>query len=176
MDKRGRDQFLMQHDRQHKVCWNDPKKGCAEVFFAKSAPTEWSPLPLIFSPLGTYVCSLHPPLGAALWVSRSNEAFERVMRFPSPNVQKADFSAHEEFLTLYSVVPKRSGAPDIVMSVFDVRSGRKLRSIQVMLHLISLVFITLTIPLTPSSQTCSYAQQQQNTSVILRWILTCLPL
>lgn len=131
-DKRGRDQFLMQHDRHHKVCWNDPKKACAEVYFSKSAPTEWSPLPLIFSPLGTYVCSLHPPLGAALWVSRSNEVFERVMRFPSPNVQKADFSAHEEFITLYSVVPKRTGAPDIVMSVFDVRSGRKLRSIQVL--------------------------------------------
>lgn len=131
MDRRGRDQFVMQHDRQHKVCWNDPKKGSAELYYAKSAPTEWSPLPLVFSPLGTYICSLHPPLGAALWVSRSNDMFERVMRFPSPNVQKADFSAHEEFITLYSVVPQRAGAPDIVMSVFDVRSGRKLRSLQV---------------------------------------------
>lgn len=132
-DRRGRDQFVIQHDRQHRVCWNDAKKGCAEIFFDKSAPTEWSPLPLSFSPLGTYICSLHPPLGAALWVSRSNGAFERVMRLPSPNVQKADFSAHEELVTLYSVVANRSGIPDIVMAVFDVRSGRKLRTLQVWL-------------------------------------------
>lgn len=101
------------------------------MFFEKSAPTEWSPLPLAFSPLGTYICSLHPPLGAALWVSRTTGEFERVMRLPSRNVQKADFSAHEELVTLYSVVTNRSGAPDIVMTVFDVRSGRKLRTLQV---------------------------------------------
>ena len=72
MDRRGRDQFGIQHDRQHKVCWNDPKKGCAELFHQRSAPTEWSPLPLIWSPQGTYICSLHPPLGAALWASKAN--------------------------------------------------------------------------------------------------------
>jgi hypothetical protein len=113
-DRRGRDQFVIQHDRQHSVCWNDPKKGCAEVssdpptcmrlpprtcmhlrrvrswaatsplrcanactacvqvYFSRSAPTEWSPLPLVWSPQGTYVCSLHPPLGAALWISKAN--------------------------------------------------------------------------------------------------------
>ena len=72
MDRRGRDQFVVQHDRHHRVCWNDPKKGCAELFHERSAPTEWSPLPLIWSPQGTYICSLHPPLGAALWASKAN--------------------------------------------------------------------------------------------------------
>jgi hypothetical protein len=55
------------------------------------------------------------------------------MRFPCPDVTKADFSAHEEYLTLYSVVHKRSKALDMLITVFDVQSGRKLRAMQVCL-------------------------------------------
>lgn len=54
------------------------------------------------------------------------------MRFPCPDVTKADFSAHEEYVTLYSVLHRRNQKiPDMLISVFDVQSGRKLRSLQV---------------------------------------------
>jgi hypothetical protein len=54
------------------------------------------------------------------------------MRFPCPDVTKADFSANEEYITLYSVVHRRGmKIPDMLISVFDVQSGRKLRSLQV---------------------------------------------
>lgn len=54
------------------------------------------------------------------------------MRVPCPDVTKADFSAHEEYVTLYSVMHRRGvKVPDMLMSVFDVQSGRKLRTLQV---------------------------------------------
>ena len=58
--------------------------------------------------------------------------FERVLRVPCSDVTKADFSANEEYVTLYSVVHRRGmKVPDMLISVFDVQSGRKLRTLQV---------------------------------------------
>lgn len=54
------------------------------------------------------------------------------MRVPCPDVTKADFSAHEEYVTLYSVLHRRGvKVPDMLISVFDAQSGRKLRALQV---------------------------------------------
>jgi translation initiation factor 3 subunit B len=126
MDKRGRDQFLVQHAQQQAVCWNDPKKRQAEEFFSR---TSWSDRPMSWSPLGTYVATLHHQ-GVALWTSKADNSFERASRFPCVGVQKVDFSAGEEFITCYSVVQQRNAPPDVVMTVYDCRSGRKLRQMQ----------------------------------------------
>ena len=124
-DPRGRDQFLIQHPGEHAVCWNDAKKGAAAPFYTRPY---WSDGPMSWSPQGTYAATLHPQ-GAALWVSREGATFERVVRFSCPGVQKADFSPGEELLTLYSVQERPNAPVDVIMTVFDVRSGRKLRSI-----------------------------------------------
>jgi translation initiation factor 3 subunit B len=126
MDKRGRDQFLIQHQREHVVCWNDAKKGVAEPFFSRSF---WSDGPMCWSPLGTYAATLHPQ-GVALWTSKADSTFERVSRFGCPGVQKVDFSSQEELLTCYSVQQQKNAAPNVLMTVFDCRSGRKLRVLQ----------------------------------------------
>ncbi|MEM7496286.1 MAG: hypothetical protein AAF471_09375, partial [Myxococcota bacterium] len=126
MDKRGRDQFLVQHQRECTVCWNDAKKGCAEPFFSRSF---WSDGPMCWSPRGTYAATLHAQ-GVALWVSKTSGTFERVARFACPGVQKVDFSAQEELLTCYSVQQQKHSPPDVLMTVFDARSGRKLRTLQ----------------------------------------------
>lgn len=126
LDARGRDQFLVQHQQQQLVCWNDTKKRQAEPFFSRAA---WSEGPMCWSPLGTYAATLHPQ-GVALWTSKANGQFERAMRFPCPNVQRVDFSKGEEVLTCYSVQQQRNAPPDVLMTVFDCRSGRKLRTLQ----------------------------------------------
>jgi translation initiation factor 3 subunit B len=126
MDARGRDQFLIQHGREHVVCWNDAKKSAAEPFFARPF---WSDGPMCWSPLGTYAATLHPQ-GVALWTSKADGSFERVTRFACPGVAKVDFSALEELLTCYSVQQQRNAAVDVLMTVFDCRSGRKLRVLQ----------------------------------------------
>ena len=73
--------------------------------------------------------------------------FERVMRVPCQDVTKADFSANEEYITLYSVVHRRGiKVPDMVISVFDVQSGRKLRSLQVLLLIAFHCHLLLEIP------------------------------
>lgn len=126
LDPRGRDQFLIQHAREHVVCWNDPKKRAAEPFFARPF---WSDGPMCWSPLGTYVATLHPQ-GVALWVSKASGAFERITRFSCPGVAKVDFSAQEELLTCYSVKQQRHAPVNVLMTIFDCRSGRRLRLLQ----------------------------------------------
>ena len=126
MDTRGRDQFLIQHGREYAVCWNDAKKRSAQIFYDRAY---WSDGPMSWSPLGTYAATLHPQ-GVALWTSKSDGMFERMMRFSCPGVQRVDFSAHEELITCYSVQQQRNAPVDVLMTVFDCRSGRRLRILQ----------------------------------------------
>jgi translation initiation factor 3 subunit B len=124
LDKRGRDQFLIQYKNENEVCWNDSKKGEAEVSFSRSF---WTEGPLTWSPHGTYLATLHRQ-GVVLWASRADGDFIKVTRFACPDVQMLTFSAHEEYITLFSVQPQGPREPPMVtMSVCDCRSGMKLR-------------------------------------------------
>lgn len=125
-DRRGRDQFSIRYADESEVFWNDVARGEPEPVYSRAFWTE-APF-LVWSPQGTYMATLHAK-GAALW---GGPDFRRLARFSHPGVQNVAFSWCERYLLTYNELPppSRSSSPRYMMTIFEVRSGRKLRAFE----------------------------------------------
>lgn len=122
-DRRGRDQFCVRHGDEAEIFWNDAARQEADLVYSRSFWTE-APF-LLWSPFGSYVATLHRQ-GAAVW---GGPDYRRIQRYAHPNVQRLAFSPCERYLYTFSELPPEGrGPPSFLIHVFEVRSGKKLRS------------------------------------------------
>lgn len=122
-DRRGRDQFVVRYGDETEVHWNDPARQQGEEVHKRSF---WSEGGVEWSPRGTMLATSHRQ-GVAVWVGPD---FKRLMRFSHPHVQRFQFSPCEKYLVCYSEIPPEGprGRPQFLLNVFEVRTGKKLRS------------------------------------------------
>jgi translation initiation factor 3 subunit B len=125
LDSRGRDQFLIRYQDVVEVHWNDGPQSKSEEVYKRH---NWTESFVSFSPKGNYIATIHNP-GIALW---GTEHWKRLNRLSHTGVQYIQFSPGEHYLLVCSVhePSKRSESSRCVISCFDVRSGRKLRTFE----------------------------------------------
>lgn len=97
LDPGFRDQFMIQTGGDYSVAFNN-KNEAAEVVFSAQ---HWSDHYALWSPRGTFVCTIHRP-GAAIW---GGPKFGQLMKFHHNNVKLVDFSPCERYLVTWSPVP-----------------------------------------------------------------------
>lgn len=122
-DERGRDQFVVRFGSETEVYWNDARQGKPDLVYHR---TFWTESFVQWSPLGTYLATIHRQ-GAAVW--GGEKTFNRLMRYIHPQVRLIDFSPGEKFMVTYSS-HEPSNPRDtqrVTLNVFDVRSGKVLR-------------------------------------------------
>lgn len=120
-DKRGRDQFAIRYGDETEVCWNDAPKQQEETVYKRSF---WSEAFVEWSPQGSMLATVHRQ-GVAMWGGAS---FGRLMRVSHPNVQRLLISPCERFLLTFSEFPDGRGRPHFVAHIWEVRTGRRLRT------------------------------------------------
>ncbi|EAS27361.3 eukaryotic translation initiation factor 3 subunit B [Coccidioides immitis RS] len=128
-DPNARDQFAMYRGDKVGVFWN-----------MKNNPPEnvvdrdhWTQLFVQWSPLGTYLASVHPQ-GVQLW---GGPQFGKQKQFPHPFVSLMEFSPGEKYLTTWSSRPIQLDGPPGALSyeeegkniiIWDITTGKPLRS------------------------------------------------
>ncbi|KAL8162186.1 hypothetical protein V2J09_013675 [Rumex salicifolius] len=123
MDPKARDQFVIRAGHDSEVLWNDARLMAPDSVYKR---TMWTDSYVQWSPLGTYLATLHIQ-GAAVWGGAS--AFNRIMRYSHPQVKMIDFSPGEKYLVTYSS-HEPSNPRDthrVVLNIFDVRTGKVMR-------------------------------------------------
>ena len=124
-DRRGRDQFCIRYADEAEILWNDAAKQEPELVHSRAFWTE-APF-LVWSSRGTFVATLHLQ-GAAVW---GGPDFRRIQRYAHPKAQQVAFSPCERYLYTFSELPPEGrDVPNFILSVFEVRSGRKLRTFE----------------------------------------------
>jgi len=124
LDQRGREQFAARYADETDILWNDPQKSEPDVVHKR---TFWTESYVQWSPKGRYLATVHRQ-GVALWGGKS---WMRLHRFSHPMVRFIDFSPDERYLVTYSTADQRSGKnSDVLLNIFEVRSGKKLRTFQ----------------------------------------------
>ncbi|KAJ1997563.1 Translation initiation factor 3 subunit b, partial [Coemansia thaxteri] len=96
-DDCARDQFAMYADHDLSVCWNEPSLAAEKII----SRTNWTEAHMQWSPLGSYMCTLHR-LGLVLW---GGPSWKKLMRFVHFGVLTADFSPSERYLVTTSNEP-----------------------------------------------------------------------
>ncbi|KMZ67384.1 putative Eukaryotic translation initiation factor 3 subunit [Zostera marina] len=122
-DDKARDQFVIRAHTDTEVLWNDARKLKADPVYRR---TFWTESFVLWSPIGTYLATVHRQ-GAAVWGGASS--FNRLMRYAHPMVKLIDFSPGEKFLVTYSS-DEPKGPRDthkILLNIFDVRTGKLMR-------------------------------------------------
>lgn len=76
-----------------------------------------------WSPYGSYLATLHRQ-GVAVW---GGIAFKQLQKYAHPDVRRIDISPNERYLVTSSTVKDKEGMLEILVFIFDVRSGQKLR-------------------------------------------------
>ncbi|XP_010454917.1 PREDICTED: eukaryotic translation initiation factor 3 subunit B-like [Camelina sativa] len=122
-DEKARDQLVIRHGADTEVYWNDPRQKMPEPVHKRPY---WTESYVQWSPLGTYLVTLHKQ-GAAVWGGA--DTFTRLMRYQHSMVKLVDFSPGEKYLVTYhSQEPSNPrDASKVEVKVFDVRTGRMMR-------------------------------------------------
>ncbi|CAI9103409.1 OLC1v1001878C1 [Oldenlandia corymbosa var. corymbosa] len=122
-DEKARDQFVIRASSETEVLWNDARHAKPDPVYKRSF---WTESFVQWSPLGTYLATLHRQ-GAAVWGGAS--AFNRLMRYAHPQVQLIDFSPGERFLVTFSRQASTNprDTDRVVLNIFDVRTGKLMR-------------------------------------------------
>lgn len=120
-DKRGRDQFVARYGDETEVCWNDAPKQQEESVYKRSF---WTEAFVEWSPRGGMMATVHRQ-GVALW---GGQSFGRLMRVGHPGVQRLLFSPCERYMLTFSEFPDNRGRPHFVAHVWEVRTGKRLRT------------------------------------------------
>ncbi|KAA3460979.1 eukaryotic translation initiation factor 3 subunit B-like [Gossypium australe] len=104
-DEKARDQFVIRAGTDTEVLWNDARQSKTELVYKR---TYWTESFVQWSPLGTYLATVHRQ-GAA--------------------VKLIDFSPGEKFLVTYSSHEPSNprDANRVVINIFDVRTGKVMR-------------------------------------------------
>ena len=121
MDDRGRDQFMIRFQDQTEVLWNDAKLGKCESVYSRAF---WTESFVQWSPRGQMLATVHRQ-GAAVW---GGPDFGRLQRFSHPFVRLIGFSPGEKYIVTYSSQESKKTGTTVTLSVFDVKTGQKLRS------------------------------------------------
>ncbi|KAK8846741.1 eukaryotic translation initiation factor 3 subunit B [Kwoniella newhampshirensis] len=108
-DSAGRDQYLTFRDTDVSIWWNGRNGAAEAVKGADGKPlknSKWGELYLQWSPLGTYLASLHR-VGVALWSGPKLDGpiGVNVLRFTHPGVRLIQFSPCEKYLVTWSDEP-----------------------------------------------------------------------
>ncbi|THH20860.1 hypothetical protein EW146_g583 [Bondarzewia mesenterica] len=132
-DPQGRDQYATYRGDEVEVHWHGKPSQC-EVAYAK---TSWTELYISWSPLGTYLATLHRQ-GIRLW---GGPSWEHQQRFYHPLVRLVDFSPCEKYFVTWSHEPivVAEGAPQGSqffsaedegnnIAVWDIKTGNLLRT------------------------------------------------
>lgn len=122
-DEKARDQFVIRAGSDTEVLWNDARQLKPDPVYKRSF---WTESFVQWSPLGTYLATLHRQ-GAAVWGGATT--FNRLMRYAHPQVKLIDFSPGEQFVVTYSS-HEPSNPRDthrVVLNIFDVRTGKVMR-------------------------------------------------
>ncbi|OCF37588.1 eukaryotic translation initiation factor 3 subunit B [Kwoniella heveanensis CBS 569] len=146
-DSAGRDQYLTFRDQDVSIWWNGRNGAAEPVKGSDGKPlknNKWGELYLQWSPLGTYLASLHR-VGVALWSGPKLDGpiGVNVLRFTHPGVRLIQFSPCENYLVTWSEEPLDNfeNHPNAALRetfgpedegnhfvVWDVKSTRVLRS------------------------------------------------
>ncbi|KAI5286616.1 Translation initiation factor 3 subunit b [Ascosphaera aggregata] len=128
-DYSARDQFAIYRGDKVGVMWNmkkDPPQAVVDR-------DHWTQFFVQWSPLGTYLASVHPQ-GIQLW---GGPQFSKLKQFPHPFAQLIDFSPQESYLTTWSSKPISLEGFGSVLSleeegknfiIWDIATGKVLRS------------------------------------------------
>ncbi|GER55854.1 eukaryotic translation initiation factor 3subunit B [Striga asiatica] len=122
-DEKARDQFVIRAGSDTEVLWNDARQLKTDPVYRR---TNWTDSFVQWSPLGTYLATVHRQ-GVAIWGGATT--FNRLMRYAHPQVKLIDFSPGERFLVTYSS-HEPSNPRDthmVVINIFDVRTGKVMR-------------------------------------------------
>ncbi|XP_068659438.1 eukaryotic translation initiation factor 3 subunit B-like [Aristolochia californica] len=122
-DEKARDQFVIRAGSDTEVLWNDARHLKPELVYRR---TYWTESFVQWSPLGTYLATVHRQ-GAAVWGGAAT--FNRLMRYAHPQIKLIDFSPGEKYLVTYSS-HEPSNPRDthrVVLHIFDVRTGKVMR-------------------------------------------------
>lgn len=126
LDEQGRDMFVLRAGNETEIYYNDPFRKMQdygrELKYGgereKSMDKNWTDSYVAWSPKGSYLLTFHQQ-GCAIW---GEQTFEKLGRFPHPNVSNIEFSPNEKYLLTFN------GESFIV---WDVVRGKKLRSFDV---------------------------------------------
>ncbi|KAA1468146.1 translation initiation factor eIF-3b [Dentipellis sp. KUC8613] len=134
-DPAGRDQYVTYRGDEVEVRWHGKPSQC-EVAYAKPG---WTELYVSWSPLGTYLATLHRQ-GIRLW---GGPSWEHQQRFYHPLVRLIDFSPCEQYIVTWSQDPivlaeKAPQGPQFFspedegnnLAVWDIKTGNLLRTFQ----------------------------------------------
>jgi translation initiation factor 3 subunit B len=132
LDPNQRDQFVVRHSKETEIYWNDPfrkaRDNGRELKYGgenqKVGDKQWTELYTAWSSKGSYLATFHHQ-GIVLW---GGDKFERLQRFSHPGVQVLDFSPCETYLVTCNRTEKKNKTDPDYIIVWDVRSGKKLRS------------------------------------------------
>ncbi|KAL4245822.1 translation initiation factor 3 subunit B [Abortiporus biennis] len=132
-DPQGRDQYVTYRGDEVEVFWHGKPSQCESAY----KKLNWTDLYVSWSPLGTYLATLHRP-GVRLWGGPSWAAQQR---FAHPLVRLIDFSPNENYLVTWShdpiVVPEGAQQGPQYFSpedegnniaVWDIKTGNLLRT------------------------------------------------
>lgn len=121
-DAEFRDQYVVRHDTETEVFWNDPLRGGRALDYGgevqKSEGKVWTEAQVAWSPRGSYLLTFHSQ-GVQIWGGAS---WSKLGRFLHPRVQQIDFSPCERYLATFS-----GEEPESIV-VWEVSSGKKLAS------------------------------------------------
>ncbi|RXK42219.1 hypothetical protein M231_00577 [Tremella mesenterica] len=108
-DPLGRDQYLTLRDNDANLYWNG-RNGVSEVVRKSDGKpvknNKWGELFCQWSPLGTYLASVHW-VGVALWCGPELDGANgvNVLRFTHPGIRSVSFSPCEKYLVTWSPEP-----------------------------------------------------------------------
>ncbi|CAD7701705.1 unnamed protein product [Ostreobium quekettii] len=122
-DKYGRDQFVIRFMDDTEIYWNDGKTQQPDMVYERR---NWTESGVQWSPYGSYLATLHRQ-GVAIW---GGTAFKQLQKFAHPDVRRIDFSPNEKFLVTSSITKDKDDRLLLVICVFDVRTGQKLRQFE----------------------------------------------
>lgn len=111
--------------------WHEPllNAGVSPVYGGerhKESGKNWTESYVAWSPMGQYLATFHAQ-GIMLW---GGDDFRNLGRFSHPDVKLLEFSPCERYLVTFNGIETvAKGDPDCI-SVFDIRSGKKLRGFE----------------------------------------------
>jgi len=118
------DQYCIRYADMVEILWNDLTPGKEPEVVAKRV--KWTDTYCAWSPLGTYLLTIHTNKGVAIW---GGEKWDKLMRFPHPGVKLVDFSPCEKYLVTASPQFQENDNPKDpqCIIVWNVRTGEKMR-------------------------------------------------
>lgn len=125
LDDRGCDQYAMKYADTVEIVWNDKPAEVPETVVKRE---KWTESYVQWSPLGTYLVTLHAR-GVAIW---GGPNWNKIQRFAQLAPTLVDWSPNEKYLVTASPRFQENDNPKDpqCIIVWDVRTGQKLRGFQ----------------------------------------------